>query len=139
MSALNPSANRAGSSAATPGIKKIPCRCIWASCASDAGRYTSSPHRPAFNSADQAEESIGSPARLHAPKRGSSKSKECARTASPTMCSEEDMPMSASTNSCEASRDQLRAISRRMAEPSLSKRQKAGSAPNHCQANPVVL
>jgi hypothetical protein len=51
---------------ATPRIK-IPCRSMQASSASDAGRFTSSPHPPAFNSAGQAE-CIGSTALLRAPK-----------------------------------------------------------------------
>ena len=118
--ALDPSANRAGRARAIPRIK-IPCRSMRASCASDAGRFTSSPHPPTFNSAGQARqvaECIGSTARLRARNRGNSERKECTHTALRTRCSEEGMPRRASTNSW--MRGQLRA-----------KRKKAGDKPDH--------
>jgi len=75
-----------------------PCRFTWASSAINAGRYTSSAHRPAFNSAGQPE-CIFSPAVFPAPKKESSEKNQCDRTVSRTMCLEEDTQRRASTKS----------------------------------------
>ena len=66
-----------------------PCRSISVSCAINAGRHTSSAHRPAFNSGGQTRECIGSTAPPRVRKSETSEKNQCDRTVSWTMCLED--------------------------------------------------
>jgi hypothetical protein len=79
------------------------CRSIWVSSAIGAGRCTSSPLRPALNSAHQAPQRIDSAASPRATKPGCFEKTKCGRTASRMRRSERGMPRRASTNRCRAS------------------------------------